>query len=57
MKIKTQIAEIMKSDDYFSDDYFMEIPENILNELGWVEGDILEMVNNCDGSFSIKKIK
>lgn len=35
------------------DEGMLTIPENILKENGWEEGDVLEFIDNYDGSFSI----
>lgn len=37
------------------DDGVLQIPDNMLEQLGWKEGDILEWVENEDGSFVLKK--
>ena len=37
------------------DEGMLTIPENILKENGWEEGDVLEFIDNCNGSFSIRK--
>lgn len=37
------------------DEGMLTIPENILKENGWKEGDVLSFTDNYDGSFSIKK--
>ena len=37
------------------DEGMLTIPENILKENGWKEGDVLSFTDNYDGSFSIRK--
>ena len=37
------------------DDGILTFPENYLNILGWKEGDVLEWIDNKDGSFSLRK--
>ena len=37
------------------DEGMLTIPENILKENGWKEGDVLSFTDNYNGSFSIKK--
>tara|TARA_S200002703_G_scaffold72493_1_gene62738 strand:+ start:224 stop:475 length:252 start_codon:yes stop_codon:yes gene_type:complete len=37
------------------DEGMLTIPENILKENGWEEGDVLEFIDNYNGSFSIRK--
>ena len=38
-----------------SDDGILTIPDAMLEELGWHEGDELEWVENDDGSFTLSK--
>jgi len=37
------------------DEGMLTIPEDILKENGWEEGDVLEFIDNYNGSFSIRK--
>jgi bifunctional DNA-binding transcriptional regulator/antitoxin component of YhaV-PrlF toxin-antitoxin module len=37
------------------DDGILTFPENFLDSLGWKEGDVLEWIDNKDGSFSLRK--
>jgi len=39
------------------DDVILPLPEEMLEELGWKEGDTLEWKDNNDGSFSLSKKK
>lgn len=43
--------------DDVSGDYFVTLPNDLLDKLQWTEDDILEYVDNKDGSFILKKIK
>ena len=38
------------------DDYNLILPESLLNEIGWKEGDTLEWIDNRDGSFKLQKV-
>lgn len=40
-----------------SDDYFIKLPEDLLDKVGWETGDDLEWIDNFDGSFTIRKQK
>ncbi len=42
--------------DGASGEYFLTLPDDLLDSLGWKEGDTLEYVNNCDGTFKVRKI-
>lgn len=45
----------MKTELKIDDDGMLTIPDDMLKELGWKVGDMLEFIDNNDGSFSIKK--
>jgi hypothetical protein len=36
--------------------YFIQLPDTLLNTLGWREDDNIEWVDNKNGSFTLKKI-
>jgi bifunctional DNA-binding transcriptional regulator/antitoxin component of YhaV-PrlF toxin-antitoxin module len=38
------------------DDGILVFPEDFLKETGWKEGDMLEWIDNHDGSFSLIKM-
>lgn len=40
-----------------SGDLVMPLPQDMLDQVGWVEGDTLEWIDNKDGSWSIQKVK
>jgi len=37
------------------DDGVLTFPEDFLKEVGWKKGDVLEWIDNKDGSFSLVK--
>lgn len=37
------------------DDGVLTFPEDFLKEVGWKEGDVLQWIDNNDGSFSLVK--
>jgi len=37
------------------DNYFIALPEEVLDELGWYEGTVLEWSEDIDGSIILKK--
>ena len=45
----------MKTTLTVNNDGILEFPDEVLEELGWKEGDVLEWVDNNDGSFSLVK--
>ena len=38
------------------DDGMLTIPDDMLEQLGWNVGDVLEFIDNNDGSFSVVKV-
>ena len=45
----------MKTTLTIDDDGVLTFPDEFLEELGWKEGDVLEWIDNNDGSFSLVK--
>lgn len=45
----------MKTTLTVSDDGILTFPDNVMEELGWKEGDVLQWIDNNDGSFSLVK--
>jgi bifunctional DNA-binding transcriptional regulator/antitoxin component of YhaV-PrlF toxin-antitoxin module len=39
------------------EDGMINFPDELLNQLGWKEGDVVEWVDNHDGSFMLRKYK
>ena len=37
------------------DDGVITFPDELIEKLGWKEGDVLEWIDNKDGSFSLVK--
>ena len=42
--------------DGASGEYYVQLPDDLLNSLGWKEGDTLEFADNKDSTFSLKKV-
>jgi hypothetical protein len=40
-----------------SGDMVMPLPQDLLDGAGWKEGDLLEWVDNNDGTWSLKKVE
>ena len=47
---------IMKTTLTVGDDGVLTFSEELLKETGWKEGDMLEWIDNHDGSFSLTKM-
>ena len=52
----TWIVTVEEADDG-SGDLVMPLPQDFLDQQGWVEGDTLEWIDNKDGSWSLQKVK
>ena len=45
----------MKTTFVVDDDGMLTFPNEVLEALGWKEGDVLEWIGNQDGSFFLRK--
>jgi bifunctional DNA-binding transcriptional regulator/antitoxin component of YhaV-PrlF toxin-antitoxin module len=45
----------MKYQLVIDDDGILTFPDELMEKLGWKEGDVLEWIDNKDGSFSLVK--
>lgn len=52
--MKNWIITLEEADDG-SGDMVMPLPQDLLDGAGWKEGDVLEWIDNKDGSWSLKK--
>lgn len=43
--------------DDSSGDLVMPLPQDLLDGVGWKEGDTLEWIDNNNGSWSLKKVE
>ena len=50
------IVTVEEADDG-SGDLVLPLPQDMLDQVGWVEGDTLDWIDNKDGSWSIQKVK
>ena len=41
---------------YEDGEYFIEFPDDVLQEAGWKEGDVIKWSDNGDGSWTLKKL-
>lgn len=41
--------------DESTDEYFIEFPPSLIEKLGWKTHDVLNWVDNQDGTFTLKK--
>ena len=45
----------MKYNLIVDEDGILNLPDDLLKETGWKEGDVLEWIDNEDGSFTLVK--
>jgi len=45
----------MKTTLTVDDDGILTFPDELIEKLGWKEGDVLQWIDNNDGSFSLVK--
>ena len=51
--MKQDIATIKERDN---GELYLEFPDELMEEMGWNEGDTLEWKDNGDGSWTIQKV-
>jgi len=49
---KRWTLEVQKMED---GDEFIQFPEELMNEVDWHEGDVIEWIDNKDGSWTLQK--
>ena len=49
------IVTVMRTTIVVDEDGVITFPDEMIKELGWKEGDVLEWIDNKDGSFLLKK--
>jgi hypothetical protein len=54
--MNTWTVTIEEADDD-SGDLVLPLPQEMLDQVGWHEGDTLEWIDNKDGTWSIQKAK
>ena len=54
-KFWTLPVEEVKIVDTDEVEYFVTFPQDMLECTGWIEGDVLDWIDNGDGSFTMKK--
>ena len=50
---KSWTLEVQQQED---GEYFIEFPDDVLQEAGWKEGDVVGWSDNGDGSWTLKKL-
>jgi hypothetical protein len=46
---------VQVQEDKETGECYIEFPDEVITESGWQEGDVLQWIDNGDGSFSLKK--
>lgn len=47
------LATVMKNGE--EEDLIIEFSEDMLNQVGWAPGDVIEWFDNSDGTFTLRK--
>jgi len=50
---KSWTLEVQQHED---GEYFIEFPDDVLQEAGWKEGDVIDWSDNGNGSWTLKKL-
>ena len=48
-------SQLVIQEDPDTGEQFIELPQRLLQQLGWKEGDTLQWIERPDGSWTIKK--
>ena len=51
--MKSWTLEVQKLED---GDQYIEFPKELMEEVGWEDGDVLKWIDNGDGSWTLKKL-
>ena len=51
--MKSWTLEVQKLED---GDQYIEFPKELMEEVGWKDGDVLKWIDNGDGSWTLKKL-
>jgi bifunctional DNA-binding transcriptional regulator/antitoxin component of YhaV-PrlF toxin-antitoxin module len=51
----SRISYLMRTTLTIDDDGVLTFPDELIEQLGWKEGDVLQWIDNKDGSFSLVK--
>ena len=54
-KVTKWVLPVQQTIEEGVDDYFINLPDDLLNTVQWKEGDTLEWTSNDDGSYTLKK--
>ena len=54
-KIKLSWTVVLEEADDGSGDLIMPFPDDFLEQAGWKKGDVLEWIDNENGSFTLRK--
>lgn len=54
---QTTTWTITLEEDSETDDLILPLPEDLLKQAGWKEGDTLEWIDNSNGSWTLQKVK
>ena len=52
--MKSWTLEVQKLED---GDQYIEFPKELMEEVGWEDGDVLEWIDNGNGSWTLKKLE
>jgi hypothetical protein len=53
MSTDNNILTVQENED--TGELFLTLPLDVINQVGWWEGELLDWINNGDGSWSIQK--
>lgn len=56
VKLDGNTWQVTVQEDSETKELFVELPPELLSQMGWVEDDVLEWIDQKDGSFILEKV-
>jgi hypothetical protein len=50
-------STLVVQEDPVTGDLFIELPQRLLKQLGWNEGDDLQWIQDANGNWTVKKVE
>ena len=50
-------STLVVQEDPVTGDLFIELPQRLLKQLGWNEGDDLQWIEDANGNWTVKKVE
>lgn len=55
-KVTKWVLPVQQSNIDGVDDYYIQLPDDLLNQVNWKDGDRLDWIDRGDGSFELRRV-